>query len=50
MRRRRVAFKATSSSKGEAKQDISSEDDDSNFDDMDDEKMALFVKRLASSW
>jgi hypothetical protein len=41
-----VAFKATSSSKGKAKQDTSSEDDDSNFDDMDDEKMAIFVKRF----
>jgi hypothetical protein len=41
-----VAFKATSSSKGKAKQDTSSEDDDSSFDDMDDEKMALFVKRF----
>jgi hypothetical protein len=41
-----VAFKATSSSKGKAKQDTSSEDDDSRFDDMDDEKMALFVKRF----
>jgi hypothetical protein len=41
-----MAFKATSSSKGKAKQDTSSEDDDSSFDDMDDEKMALFVKRF----
>jgi uncharacterized protein YegL len=41
-----VAFKATSSSKGKAKQDTSSEDDDSTFDDTDDEKMALFVKRF----
>jgi hypothetical protein len=41
-----VAFKATSSSKGKAKQDTSSEDNDSSFDDMDDEKMALFVKRF----
>jgi hypothetical protein len=41
-----VAFKATSSSKGKAKQDTTSEDDDSSFDDMDDEKMALFVKRF----
>jgi hypothetical protein len=40
-----VAFKATSSSKGKAKQDTSSEDDDSSFDDMDNE-MALFVKRF----
>jgi hypothetical protein len=41
-----VAFKATSSSKGKAKQDTSNEDDDSSFNDMDDEKMALFVKRF----
>jgi hypothetical protein len=41
-----MAFKATSSSKGKAKQDTSSEDNDSSFDDMDDEKMALFVKRF----
>jgi hypothetical protein len=41
-----VAFKATSSSKGKAKQDTSSEDDDSSFDDMDDENIALFVKRF----
>jgi hypothetical protein len=41
-----VTFKATSSSKGKAKQEISSEDDDSSFDEMDDEKMALFVKRF----
>ena len=40
-----VAFKATSS-KGKAKQDSSSEDEDLSFDDMDDEKMALFVKRF----
>jgi hypothetical protein len=42
-----VAFKATSSSKGKAKHDTSSEDDDSSFDDMDNEKMALFVKRFS---
>jgi hypothetical protein len=41
-----VAFKATSSSKSKAKQDTSSEYDDLSFDDMDDEKMALFVKRF----
>jgi hypothetical protein len=42
-----VTFKATSSSsKGKAKQDTSSEDNDLSFDDMDDEKMALFVKRF----
>jgi hypothetical protein len=45
-KKKSVAFKATSSSKGKAKQDTSSEDDDSNFDDMDDEKMALFIKRF----
>jgi hypothetical protein len=39
-----VAFKATLSLKGKAKQDTSSEDDDSSLDDMDDEKMTLFVK------
>jgi hypothetical protein len=41
-----VAFKAISSLKGKAKQDTSSEDDNSNFDDMDDEKIALFIKRI----
>ena len=40
-----VAFKATSS-KGKAKQESSSEDEDLSFDEMDDEKMALFVKRF----
>jgi hypothetical protein len=45
-KKKSVAFKSTSSSKGKAKQDTSSEDDDSNFDDMDDEKMALFIKRF----
>ena len=40
-----MTFKAASSSKGKAKQEISSEDD-SSFDEMDDEKMALFVKRF----
>ena len=39
-------FKATSSSKCKAKQDTSSEDNDSSFYDMNDEKMALFVKRF----
>ena len=39
-------FKATSSSKCKAKQDTSSEDDDSSFDEMDDEKMALFINRF----
>ena len=41
-----VALRATSSSKGKAKQDTSSEDEDLSFDEMDDEKMALFVKRF----
>jgi hypothetical protein len=45
-KRKSVAFKATSSLKGKAKQDTLSEDDDSSFDDMDDDKMALFVKRF----
>ena len=40
-----VAFKATSS-KGKAKQEWLSEDEDSSFDEFDDEKMALFVKRF----
>ena len=40
-----MAFKATSS-KGKAKQESSSEDEDLSFDEMDDEKMALFVKRF----
>jgi hypothetical protein len=41
-----VAFKATSSSKGKAKQETSSEDECSRFDELDDEKIALFVKRF----
>ena len=45
MRRKRVAFKATSS-KGKAKQESLSEDEDLSFDEMDDEKMALFIKRF----
>ena len=45
MRRRRVAFEATSS-KGKVKQESSSEDEDLSFDEIDDEKMALFVKRF----
>ncbi|XP_066373785.1 uncharacterized protein [Miscanthus floridulus] len=45
MRIRRVAFKATLS-KGKAKQKSSSENEDLGFDEMDDEKMALFVKRF----
>ena len=40
-----VAFEATSS-KGKAKQQSASEDEDSSFDEFDDEKMALFVKRF----
>ena len=43
-KKKRVAFKATSS-KGKAKQETSSEDDNS-FDEMDDEKMTLFVKKF----
>ena len=31
---------------GKAKQEASSEDEDSSFDEVDDEKMALFVKRF----
>ena len=42
-KKKSVAFKATSSSKCKAKQELSSEDEDSSFDDMDDEKTALFV-------
>jgi hypothetical protein len=45
-KKKSVRFKATSSSKGKAKQEISSEDKDSSFVDMDDEKTALFVKRF----
>ena len=40
-----MAFKATSS-KGKAKQESSSEDEDLSFDEMDDEKMSLFVNRF----
>jgi hypothetical protein len=36
-----VAFKASSSSKSKAKQETSSEDECSIFDEVDDEKMAL---------
>ena len=46
-KKKSVAFKATSSSKGKAKQKSSSEDEDLSFDEMDDEKMALFVKRFS---
>jgi hypothetical protein len=45
-KKKSVAFKATSLSKDKAKQDTYSEDNDSSFDNMDDEKMALFVKRF----
>ena len=44
-KKKSVAFKATSS-KGKAKQEASSEDEDLSFDEMDGEKMALFVKRF----
>ena len=44
-KKKSVAFKDTLS-KGMAKQESSSEDEDLNFDEMDDEKMALFVKRF----
>ena len=44
-KKKSVAFKATSS-KGKAKQESSSEDEDLSFDEMDDEKTALFVKRF----
>jgi hypothetical protein len=44
-----VAFQATSSSKDKAKQDTSSEDEDSSFDDIDDEKMVSLSRDLASS-
>ena len=44
-KKKSVAFKAASSSKGKAKQDTSIEDESSfSWDDEDDEKMALFVK------
>ena len=45
VKKKSVSFKATSS-KGKAKQESSSEDKDSSFDEFDDEKMALFVKRF----
>ena len=44
-KKKSVAFKATSS-KGKAKHESSSEDEYLSFDEMDDEKMALFVKRF----
>jgi hypothetical protein len=45
-KKKSVAFKAISSSKGKTKQESLSEDEDSSFDEFDDEKMALFVKRF----
>ena len=45
-KKKSVAFKATSS-KGKTKQESSSEDKDLSFDEFDDEKMALFVKRFS---
>jgi hypothetical protein len=45
-KKKSVVFKAISSSKGKAKQETSSEDEDLSFDKIDDEKMALFVKRF----
>ena len=44
-KKKSMAFKDTSS-KGKAKQESSSKDEDLSFDEMDDEKMALFVKRF----
>ena len=44
-KKKSMTFKATSS-KGKAKQESSSEDEDSSFDELDNEKMALFVKRF----
>ena len=44
-KKKSMTFKATSS-KGKAKQESSSEDEDLSFDKMDDEKMTLFVKRF----
>ena len=43
---RRKITRRRVSSKGKAKQESSSEDEDLSFDEMDDEKMALFVKRF----
>jgi hypothetical protein len=47
-KKKSMVFMAGSSSKckGKAKQDTSSEDECFNFDDEDDEKMTLFVKRF----
>ena len=44
-KKKSVTLKATSS-KGKAKQESSSENEDSSFDEFDDEKMALFVKEI----
>jgi hypothetical protein len=44
-KKKSVAFKDTSS-KGKARQESSSEDEDLSFDEMDDEKVTLFVKRF----
>jgi hypothetical protein len=44
-KKKSVAFKVTSS-KGKAKQESSSEDEDLSFDEINDEKMALFMKRF----
>jgi hypothetical protein len=44
-KKKSVVFKATSS-KGKAKLESSSDDEDLSFDEMDDEKMDLFVKRF----
>jgi hypothetical protein len=46
-KKKSAAFKALSSSKGKAKQESSSDDDSSfSLDKLDDEKMALFVKKF----
>ena len=46
-KKKSVAFKAGSLSKGKAKQESSSEDEkDMSIDELDDEKMALFVKKF----
>ena len=45
-KKKSVTFNATSSSKGKAKQETSSEDECSSFDELDDKKMTLFVKRF----
>jgi hypothetical protein len=43
-KKKSMAFKAASSSKSNTKQETSSKDECSSFDELDDEKMALFVK------